>query len=51
MDFSAKYIPNIDHFSEKVHIIDQSLLKWTDLGALVHEIQTFNGPNQGKNVG
>ena len=34
MDFSAKHIPNIDRFSEKVHIIDQSLLKWTDLGAL-----------------
>ena len=34
MNFSAKHITNIDNFSEKVHIIDQSLLKWTDLGAL-----------------
>ena len=39
MDFSAKYIPNIDHFSEKVHIIDQSLLKWTDLGALRYKCE------------
>ena len=33
-DFSAKKRPKEDHFSEKVFLKDQSLLKKTELGAL-----------------
>jgi len=36
-DFSAKKRPKEDHFSEKVILKDQSLLKKTELGALLYQ--------------
>ena len=40
MYFSAKYIQNKDHFSDKVHIIDQSI-KMDRLGGPQPALETF----------
>ena len=46
-DFSAKKRPKEDHFSEKVILKDQSLLKKTELGALGKYGKVVEGEAEG----